>query len=47
VVWTLYGSIAKSSQDLHPDMVELISWSRDLGLGSGRGSFGSGSASFR
>src|ERR1700740_2513679 len=31
--WTVYGSIAKSSQDLHPDMVELISWSRDLGLG--------------
>ena len=33
LVWTLYGSIAKSSQDLHPDMVELISWSRDLSLG--------------
>ncbi len=31
--WTLYGSIAKSSQDLHPDMAELISWSRDLSLG--------------
>jgi hypothetical protein len=24
--WTLYGSIARSSQDLHPDMTELISW---------------------
>jgi 4-amino-4-deoxy-L-arabinose transferase-like glycosyltransferase len=33
LVWTLYGSIAKSSQDLHPDMAELISWSRDLALG--------------
>jgi 4-amino-4-deoxy-L-arabinose transferase-like glycosyltransferase len=33
VTWTLYGSIAKSSQDLHPDMVELIAWSRDLSLG--------------
>ena len=33
LVWTLYGSIAKSSQDLHPDMVELIAWSRDLSLG--------------
>jgi 4-amino-4-deoxy-L-arabinose transferase-like glycosyltransferase len=31
--WTLYGSIARSSQDLHPDMTELISWSRDLSLG--------------
>jgi len=27
--WTLYGSIARSSQDL----TELISWSRDLSLG--------------
>jgi Dolichyl-phosphate-mannose-protein mannosyltransferase len=33
LTWTLYGTIAKSSQDLHPDMVELISWSRDLSLG--------------
>lgn len=33
LIWTAYGSIAKSSQDLHPDMVELISWSRDLSLG--------------
>jgi 4-amino-4-deoxy-L-arabinose transferase-like glycosyltransferase len=33
LAWTLYGSIAKSSQDLHPDMVELIAWSRDLSLG--------------
>ena len=31
--WSLYASIARSSQDLHPDMAELISWSRDLSLG--------------
>ena len=31
--WTLYGAIAKSSQDLHPDMTELIAWSRDPSLG--------------
>jgi hypothetical protein len=28
-----YGSIARSSQDMHPDMAELILWSRDLSLG--------------
>lgn len=33
LVWTLYGIIAKSGQDLHPDMTELIAWSRDLALG--------------
>src|SRR5262245_15450041 len=33
LTWTLYASIARSSQDLHPDMVELIAWSRDLSLG--------------
>jgi 4-amino-4-deoxy-L-arabinose transferase-like glycosyltransferase len=33
LIWTLYGSIAKSSQDLHPDMVEQVAWSRDLSLG--------------
>jgi hypothetical protein len=32
-VWTLYGVIAKSSQDLHPDMAELIAWSRHLAFG--------------
>jgi 4-amino-4-deoxy-L-arabinose transferase-like glycosyltransferase len=31
--WTLYGTVARSSQDLHPDMAELISWSRDLDFG--------------
>ena len=33
VTWTLYSSISRSSQDLHPDMAELIAWSRDLSLG--------------
>jgi 4-amino-4-deoxy-L-arabinose transferase-like glycosyltransferase len=31
--WTLYAIIAHGSQDLSPDMTELIAWSRDLGLG--------------
>jgi 4-amino-4-deoxy-L-arabinose transferase-like glycosyltransferase len=31
--WSLYAIIARSSQDIHPDMAELISWSRDLSLG--------------
>jgi 4-amino-4-deoxy-L-arabinose transferase-like glycosyltransferase len=31
--WTLYGSIARSSQDLNPDMTELIARSRDLSFG--------------
>src|ERR1700686_3829273 len=32
-LWALYGTIAKGSQGLHPDMTELIAWSRDLNLG--------------
>ena len=32
-VWSLYGAIAKSSQDLHFDMGEAVSWSRELALG--------------
>jgi 4-amino-4-deoxy-L-arabinose transferase-like glycosyltransferase len=32
-IWTLYGVIAKGNQDLHPDMTELVAWSRDLALG--------------
>jgi len=32
-LWTLYGTIAKSSQGLHHDMTELIAWSRDLAWG--------------
>jgi hypothetical protein len=33
VLWTIYGTIAKGSQGLHPDMTELIAWSRDLAWG--------------
>jgi len=33
VLWTIYGTISKSSQGLHPDMTELIAWSRDLAWG--------------
>ncbi len=33
VVWTLFGVIAKSNQDLHPDMAEMIAWSRNLAFG--------------
>lgn len=33
VLWTVYGTIAKSSQGLHPDMTEVIAWSRDLAWG--------------
>jgi len=32
-IWTLYASIVRSGQDLHPDMAELIAWSRDLSFG--------------
>lgn len=32
-IWTLYGVLAKSAQDLHPDMSELVAWSRDPQLG--------------
>lgn len=33
VVWTLYGVIAKSSQDLHVDSAELAAWSHHVVLG--------------
>ena len=32
-VWTLYGVLAKASQDMHADMTEMVAWSRDLALG--------------
>jgi 4-amino-4-deoxy-L-arabinose transferase-like glycosyltransferase len=32
-VWTAYGGISKSSQNLNSDMTELIAWSRDLSFG--------------
>ena len=33
LLWAVYGTIAKSSQGLHFDMVEVIAWSRDLSWG--------------
>ncbi len=33
VLWTIYGIIAKAPQGLHPDMTELVAWSRDLSFG--------------
>jgi len=33
VIWTLYGVIAKASQDMQVDAAELVSWSRHLALG--------------
>ncbi len=33
VLWTVYGTIAKSGQALHPDMTELLDWSRNLAWG--------------
>ncbi len=38
LLWTVYGTIAKSSQGFHPDMTEVIAWSRDLSLGSSQAS---------
>jgi 4-amino-4-deoxy-L-arabinose transferase-like glycosyltransferase len=32
-VWTLYGVIAKSSQDINADMAEMVVWAREPALG--------------
>jgi 4-amino-4-deoxy-L-arabinose transferase-like glycosyltransferase len=32
-LWTVYGVIAKSSQDLHFDMTELVAWAREPAFG--------------
>jgi 4-amino-4-deoxy-L-arabinose transferase-like glycosyltransferase len=32
--WSLYAAIAKSSQDIHADMGEMVAWSREVGLGT-------------
>ena len=34
VVWSLYGAIAKGSQDIHFDMGEMIAWSREVTFGT-------------
>lgn len=36
VVWTLYGVLAKGSQDIHFDMAEAAAWSRELALGNAK-----------
>ena len=33
-VWSLYAAIAKSTQDIHPDMGEVVAWSREVTLGT-------------
>lgn len=33
-VWSLYGALAKGSQDIHFDMGEMVAWSRDAGIGT-------------
>jgi len=33
-VWSLYATVAKSSQDIHTDMGEFVAWSREAGLGT-------------
>jgi 4-amino-4-deoxy-L-arabinose transferase-like glycosyltransferase len=33
-IWTLYAVLAKLSQDIHFDMGEMVSWSREIGLGT-------------
>jgi len=33
-VWSLYAVIAKSGQDIHPDMAEIVVWSRETFLGT-------------
>ena len=33
-LWTLYGIIAKGSQDIHFDMGEALAWSRELAVGN-------------
>src|ERR1041384_935150 len=32
--WSLYGALAKGSQDVHFDMGEMVVWSRDAGIGT-------------
>jgi 4-amino-4-deoxy-L-arabinose transferase-like glycosyltransferase len=32
--WSLYGALAKGSQDIHFDMGEMVVWSREAGIGT-------------
>jgi hypothetical protein len=33
-IWSVYGTIAKGSQDIHFDMGEMVAWSREVTLGT-------------
>ncbi|MEX2036469.1 MAG: glycosyltransferase family 39 protein, partial [Xanthobacteraceae bacterium] len=33
VLWALYATLAKASQDIHTDMSEMAAWSRELAFG--------------
>src|SRR5213076_2304981 len=33
-LWTIYGVVAKGSQDIHFDMGEAVAWSREPALGT-------------
>jgi len=33
-IWSLYGAVAKSSQDIHFDMGEMVAWSREVTFGT-------------
>ena len=33
-IWSIYGAIAKSSQDIHFDMGEMVAWSREVTFGT-------------
>ena len=34
LAWSLYGALAKGSQDVHFDMGEMVAWARDAGIGT-------------
>src|SRR3979411_2546661 len=33
-IWSIYGAIAKGSQDIHFDMGEMVAWSREVTFGT-------------
>lgn len=33
LIWTLYGVVSRSAQDINADMAEMVIWSRELALG--------------
>ena len=38
-VWSLYGALAKGSQDIHFDMGEMVAWSREAGIGTPKNAY--------